>query len=98
MPRPAPPEPQERKTFPGFTLSANQAQGIVEHVVAVMGNVDDGDDIIHPGAFTKTLAERASRVRVLDQHRSDSILRILGKPVEMREIGRSDLPTALLDQ
>ena len=41
---------------------------------------DNGDDIIVKGAFTKTLSERADRVKVLWQHRDP-----LGRPTVMQE-------------
>lgn len=86
----------ERKSFPAIVTKVDQAKGIVEGIVAVLGNLDDGNDIIQPGAFVKTIAERASRIRVLDQHNTDSILRVLGKPLEMREVGQAELPAELL--
>lgn len=33
------------------------------------GNKDLGDDIVEKGAFTKTIAERGSKVRLLDSHK-----------------------------
>ena len=92
-------EKREIKSFafaPEMTKVIDGDQGVVEHIVAVMGNVDDGGDIIHPGAFTKTIMERMGKVRVLDQHRTDSISHVLGKPISMRELGRSELPQDLL--
>lgn len=80
------------KEFPVLVTGTDESQGIVEAIVAVMGNIDDGDDIIHKGAFTKTLSESWHRVRVLDQHKTDSILRALGQPLEAREVGRDELP------
>lgn len=35
---------------------------------AVFGNVDDGGDIIQPGAFAKTLSERGSKIALVWQH------------------------------
>jgi HK97 family phage prohead protease len=90
--------PMEHKQFPAIVLSTDEDQGIVEHIVAVMGVIDLGDDRIHNGAFTKTLAERGGKVRVLDQHKTDSVLRIIGKPLEMRELRRDELPASLLAQ
>jgi len=85
----------EHKTFPSFVMKVDAAQGIVEHLVAVMGNKDLGDDVIWPGAFTKTLSERGNRVKVLDLHKTDSIMRVLGKPVMLREIGAAELPVSV---
>lgn len=43
-------------------------------------DLDQGGDIIMPGAFAKTLAERGDRVKVLWQHSEP-----IGKPKSMRE-------------
>lgn len=86
----------ERKTFQTAAIKLDEAQGIVEHIIAVMGNLDMGNDIIHNGAFAKTISERGTKVRVLDAHNTDSIMRVLGKPRSMREIGKHELPSDLL--
>lgn len=86
----------DHKTFSAYTLKADAAQGIVESIVAVMGNADQGDDVIHPGAFLKTITERRGKIRVLDQHQTDSIMRAIGKPLELREMSRAELPADLL--
>jgi len=88
----------ERKTFSGFVTKADDAQGIIEAFFAVMGNVDLGVDIIHPGAFTKTFAERGLDVRVLDNHRTDTIMRVIGKPLFFKEVTRDELPPELLEK
>lgn len=81
----------ERKQIPTFVKSVDEDQGVVEHFVAVMGNRDSGGDRITPGAFTKTLLERGLRVKVLDQHGTDSVTRIVGRPLSIREVGKEDL-------
>ena len=87
----------EHKIFPAIlTKVVDPDQGIVEHIVAVMGNVDLGGDVIHPGAFTKTISERGLRVKCLDQHQTNSVLNVLGKPLAMKEIGRGEMPADLL--
>jgi len=86
----------EHQTFSAYTFKANMSQGIVESIVAVMGNDDQGDDVIHNGAFLKTITERRGKIRVLDQHQTDSILRVIGKPLDMREMSRDQLPAELL--
>jgi HK97 family phage prohead protease len=88
----------ERKVFRAFDIKVlDEDQGIVESIIAVMGNVDEGLDVIHPNAFTKTISERGTKVKVLDQHQTDSVLRIVGKPLAMRELGRGELPQDILD-
>lgn len=82
----------ETKTIPTFVKNVDEAQGIVEHIISVFGIVDDGRDVVVPGSFAKTIAEHSGRVRVLDQHNYDSSLRVVGKPLGLREIGRDELP------
>lgn len=89
-------EQKEYKTFAGPSKALDD-QGLVEHLVAVFGNVDDGGDIIHPGAFRKTIIERQGKIRVLDQHATDSVMRVIGKPIAMREITADELPQAVKD-
>jgi len=86
------------KELPIFVTKTDDALGIVEAIVSVFGVIDDGLDVIHAGAYTKTIAERGGRVRVLDQHNTDSIMRVIGKPLEMREVGRADLPAEVLER
>lgn len=86
----------ERKTFHGFVTKADEALGVVEAYFAVFGNIDQGNDIIHPGAFTKTFLERGGKVRVLDNHRTDTLERAIGKPLLLKEVGRDELPANLL--
>jgi HK97 family phage prohead protease len=88
----------EHKTFPAITTKVEAEQGIVEAIVAVMGNVDLGDDRIWPGAFTKTLAERGGQVKVLDQHNTSSVLNVLGKPLAIKEVPRGELPPEILEK
>jgi len=73
----------EHKTL-GFKLTNIGAEGrTVEGIAAAFENIDGGDDMLHPGAFTKTLAERGNKVRFLWQHdRAEPI----GKPFEIHEI------------
>ena len=45
-------------------------------------DLDSGGDVIVKGAFSKTLAEKRSQVKILWQHKTDTPI---GKPLEMRE-------------
>lgn len=72
----------EIKTVP-FEVTALDAPGrTVEGYAAVFNNVDAGGDIIHPGAFRKTLSERGHLLKFLWQHDTKEPL---GKIVEARE-------------
>ncbi len=87
----------EYKQFPTFIKDVDEEQGIVNHFVAVIGNRDEGGDRIAVGAFTKTISERGPRIKVLDQHQMDSVTKIVGKPIALRETGRNELTQEMLD-
>jgi len=73
---------REYKTF-GLDITALDAAGrTVEGYAAVFGNLDLGADVIHPGAFAKTLAERGNKIKFLWQH---DTAEPLGKVLELRE-------------
>src|SRR5690554_4824859 len=84
------------KSFPVEIIKADVKQGIIEAIVAVIGNIDHGDDVIHPGAFTKTLSERGNKIRVLDNHNSNSVRDVIGKPVSIKELSVSELPPSIM--
>jgi len=88
----------EHKIFSAFITKTDDEKGIVEPIFAVFGNLDAGNDIIHPGAFAKTFAERGHKVRILDLHNRGSILDVLGKPLAFRELSHDELPTDLLKE
>ena len=72
----------EYKTIP-FDLTKLDAEGrTIEGYAAVFGNRDLGNDVIHPGAFTKTITERGQKVKFLWQH---DTRHPLGPPLELRE-------------
>lgn len=86
----------ESKTIPTFIKATDEKEGIVEHIVSVFGVRDMQNDRVMPGAFVKTILERAGNIRTLDQHLTDSALRVVGKPKALREIGRGELPQEVL--
>lgn len=51
-----------------FQLKEIGEEGTFTGLAAVYGNVDMGKDMIQPGAFTKTLADKNSEVPILWQH------------------------------
>ncbi len=72
----------EHKTV-AFSLEKMDAQeGTFQGYASTFGNLDLVGDVIHPGAFTKTLAERGGKVRLLWQHDTTEPI---GKPLELRE-------------
>jgi len=82
-------EGRERKALPMAVLEIQDEREVVA-LNAVLGNVDDGADVIWPGAFAKTLAERFHRVRVLWQH--DASQPPIGAPAWAKEVTREELP------
>jgi len=89
---------QLTKAFPVAIVDVDVDEGIVEAIVSVFGNIDDGDEIVHPGAFSKTIAERMHRIKCVDQHRTFSVKDVLGTPLEIREVGRDELPDIILQR
>lgn len=67
----------------------------VTGIFAVHGNVDSGFDRSHPGSFAKTIAEGSQRFRHLWQH--DMSAPPTAKVEAVREIGRDELPDAVLN-
>lgn len=87
---------KETKSFPALITAVDNDKGIVEAIVAVIGNIDKGKDRIWKGSFTKTLTENFKNIRVLDNHNATSVLDIVGKPLEIRELSKTELPEKLL--
>lgn len=66
-----------------FELESADESGEFFGYAAVFGNIDDGGDVIEKGAFSKTIREDFSRIKILALH-NDCDLPI-GKPLELRE-------------
>jgi HK97 family phage prohead protease len=73
----------EYKTLSFDLEDFDEEQGIFSGYAAVFGNIDSGGDVIEPGAFTKTIAEGAERVKILALHNDYDLP--IGKPLELRE-------------
>lgn len=86
----------EKAIRPYIIEKASAPQGQVTALVSIMGIIDQGDDVIEKGAYVKTISERAGHIRLLDNHNANSVLDALGKIVQLREIGRAELPPELL--
>jgi HK97 family phage prohead protease len=88
----------KRLASPHYVLETKQEgdEGIVKHIVSVLGILDSHSDIIHSGAYKKTIAENFRRIRVLDNHRSESATDIVGSPIELIELSRNQLPAEVL--
>lgn len=83
----------EFKTIPVYPQDV-KADRTVEGFAAVMGNIDDGNDRLQLGAFTKTLHERKARIAHLWQHDFESppTATILA----LEEVKRNALPSEVL--
>lgn len=82
----------ERKA--AFLMPSSVSDRTVTGIFSVFGNMDSYADIIHAGAFSKTLSERAGRVLHLWQHDMDA------PPIALidsiREVPRQALPAEVL--
>lgn len=66
-----------------FEIKAIDYEGrTLEGYAAAFGNIDQVGDIIHPGAFRKTLSERGGRIKFLWQHDPKEPI---GRLIEARE-------------
>lgn len=54
-----------------FQVKALADDGSFEGLLSPYNNVDDGGDVVEPGAFTKTMQENGSTVPMLWQHKQD---------------------------
>lgn len=70
----------ERRAWQGEFRAADE-EGVIEGYVTKWGTLDSYGSMFQRGAFTKTLQERAKKVRVLWNHEEEPI----GVPVELRE-------------
>jgi len=84
----------EYKNFQSKVIASEDRE--VTSLYSVAGHIDNALDRMLLGAFTKTLLERADRVKVLWQH--DTMSPPIGVPVELREISREQLPDSYLGQ
>jgi HK97 family phage prohead protease len=74
------------------------SEGVFEGILASYNSVDQGGDTIEPGAFTKTLQERGSKVPLLWQHKADmpiGDLFLVDTPTALRAQGKLQLADPL---
>jgi len=72
---------KQYRSFPFELRGVDNEEGTFEGYASVYGNVDSYESVIEKGAFSKTLKENRSRVKILWQHNSDEPI---GKPLEMK--------------
>lgn len=83
----------ELKTSPNYIKAISGR--VVTGIPVVHGNIDDGSDRSWNGSFTKTIAERGAQVLHLWAH--NLFIPPIAKVLSIREIGREELPGAVLD-
>jgi HK97 family phage prohead protease len=75
----------ERKSFALKLDAPPDDEGRFTGYAAVFGNVDQGNDLIEPGAFTKTLNENPDGVPILWSHDTDQPIGVSTSLVEDRK-------------
>jgi len=84
----------ERKSFP-FELEEkglDEEERTIKGYAAMMGNVDEGGDVIDRGACKKTLSEQGDRIKIFYIH---DFKEPIGRPLVVEEVPRSRLPANL---
>lgn len=83
----------ESKTLPSSVKEISERT--VTGIVAAFGNVDDGADIIHEGAFKKTIKENGGRNRVRHLWQHDFTQPPIATIKELREVGIDEIPSEI---
>lgn len=69
---------------------------------SIFGNVDFAGDIVHPGAFTKTLNEQRGSIKHLWNHGQEGWEYFCTPPIakilEIKEVSRAELPESVLSK
>ena len=74
-------EETEKQIF--YADIKTEQEGVFKGYASTFGNVDNGNDIVAKGAFTKSLAERpANKVKLLSQHKTDEPIGIFTEMFE----------------
>lgn len=83
----------EYKSFELETKEVADDGRTVTGFAAVFGNIDQGADRIHRGAFRKTIQEQGGRIKHLWMH--DMYQPPIAVVKELREVGREELPESV---
>ena len=83
------------KRLPLYIKSYDEEKGELEGFAAVMGVEDSYEEVIDLGAFDRSLAEHKARIALCWQHDWHEPI---GKPSELREIKRGELPQNIQDE
>lgn len=92
--------PDDIKYFisPGIATKVDSDAGIIEAITNVFGIVDLGNDICVNGCCAKTIAERGRKVRYINSHDTSSVINAVATVLDIRELGRNELPDDLLKE
>jgi HK97 family phage prohead protease len=82
----------EHKSFGFEVKEVDLEHGTFDGYASTFGVVDDGMDVVEPGAFAKTIQERFKRIRVGYNHNLDDPI---GRPLTLAEHTREQLPESL---
>lgn len=83
-------QPREYKAVPQHLKVDDESPNTYTGVFSVFGVLDSYGDIVHPGAFAKTIQERKSQIFHLWQHNFNSPA--IATIDELREIAANELP------
>lgn len=81
---------RELKVGPLYVKAVNAAERSAVGIYSVFGNRDTVGDVVHPGAFSKTIQERGPTVLHLWRH--DDTAPPIAKITGLREVGPGELP------
>ena len=73
---------ETKRLYLPFDMKAINEDGHFEGLNSVYGNIDVGNDVVEPGAFTKTIQENGSKIPLLTEHRESIGLTNLEDRVE----------------
>ena len=83
--------------YKAFSIEAKSIEGRkVTGFASIFGNVDSYGDIVHKGAFKKTIEENRNRFRHLWMH--DAWQPPTATIVDIQEVGKNDLPKEVKDK
>lgn len=88
----------EHKASPAFLEVEKDDERVVRGLFSVFGHVDESGDVVHRGAFKKTLQERLPRGRIKALWQHDTRSPPVGVVVELEEITKRQLPAPVKSQ
>lgn len=87
---------REYKAIISTNIKAESSGRVRTGIAAVFGNVDAVKDRTMPGSFLRTINNNAKRIKHLWNHDSSKLP--IAKIIELREVGKNELPDDVLEQ